>query len=237
MTAGEYRDLEQAQDPFAGEIDAPLPGEETRREKRRELTDAFEQQQRELAALDSRRQRLVLEYEIHAAELALAEGLAERDLAHARQDRLHFEEVESERRLREEALRLQEAQDDLLAVREELAQLELLYADASDDAAAELVLQRTRRNLARAEERHRLAQERHDDLRAIVLPRELAERVAGVERAELMLTNARRRAELGVLQSRAAEDELMREEQRLRQALDVLTEEQDALGDPRGLDS
>ncbi|MGQ0553667.1 MAG: hypothetical protein ACT4PU_10665 [Planctomycetota bacterium] len=99
------------------------------------------------------------------------------DLGNAKRDLDYFLTVERERRLKQDALEVRASLDGLLEAREELAQLEMMYSGADlGDATAEIVLNRGRRRLERAEESHRLREIRSAELQKIVLPRE-AERL------------------------------------------------------------
>src|SRR6185295_1658408 len=97
----------------------------------------------------------------------------QRDQRIAAEDLDHFTKVEQARRLADDALDMARSQDGLLETREELAQLEMMYSGGNlGDATAEIVLNRTRRRLQRAEEGHRLRTERSGELKTITLPRE-----------------------------------------------------------------
>jgi hypothetical protein len=100
---------------------------------------------------------------------------------------------------------VQSSSDRLLETREELAQLEMMYGESGlGDATAEIVLNRTRRRLTRAEESHRLREERSAELVTITIPREIEKLEMAVRAAQVELENARRKVERGQLDRAAA---------------------------------
>ena len=176
-----------------------------------------------------------LEHETAEAQEALAQMQAQNDRDAAAQDLERFRKVVRDRRLREDELELQRVHDHLLETREELAQLELMYGDDElGDATAEIVLQRTRRRLTRAEEQHHIAREKSAELREVTLPREERELALALELAQAELVNAQRDARAGEHDRAVARRELDREARALdREEADLHREEQELQGDLR----
>jgi hypothetical protein len=155
-------------------------------------------------ALDARRASQALEHQSDMAAESISVAKAERGHRIATEDLMHFVEVEQARRLAEDVLSIQGSADRLLETREELAQLEMMYGESGlGDATAEIVLNRTRRRLSRAEEGHRLRVERSAELVSIEIPREIEELQLAVRAAGVELENARRKAERGALERTA----------------------------------
>ncbi|HTE05435.1 MAG TPA: hypothetical protein VK824_04495 [Planctomycetota bacterium] len=160
---------------------------------------------RTASELGQKRARVALEQASSSASEEVAAHQAEREQRIAGEDLRHFNDVEEARRLAESALELRGSADNLLETREELAQLEMMYKDSDlGDATAEIVLNRTRRRLQRAEDGHHLREARAAELKSITLPRdrerlnlELAAKTVGLE-------NARRAAEQGRMQREQA---------------------------------
>jgi len=147
-------------------------------------------------------------------EQALAE--AQRRVRAADADVRHFIDVVRPQRLREADLDLRARLNDMLEQREEMAYLELTYADL-DEAASEVVLDRQRRRLVLAEDEYILAEERFAVLRDVELPREL-------EELEALATQ--RRVERDAVETRTAERALARRSEREALQLDRLALEQ-----------
>ncbi len=187
-----------------------------------------------LEKLDRTRIQVDLEQEIAEANEQLALDGATHEHAQAREALEHFMGVERDLRLRQSSLELRAAADGLLETREELAQLEMMYG-ASDlgDATAEIVLLRTRRRLERAELRHRLSEERHAELRDVVLPRERSDLEVELHEKVVKLANARLSQEKGVIEREARRRDLGREELDLQRSLEDIEREAVALGKDR----
>lgn len=221
----------------SGRVPLVMPGDdpdaeqaEKDREKLEDRTVKLERRRQDLdragPALETRLSSLTLEQESQMASEAVAIAKAESEHRIAVEDLAHYVEVEQVRRLAEEALSMQGSSDRLLETREELAQLEMMYGESGlGDATAEIVLSRTRRRLARAEEGHRLRAERSEELVSIEIPREIEERELAVSSAEVELANARRKAERGHLDRAAAVTKLEKEQIELdREAEDIVLE-------------
>jgi len=212
---------------FLDRIGAGLTDEQlTRRDeldrKRVELDRKRADHARALFELDARTDRVDLEHAAAIAAEVVALAGAELELRVAKKSAEHFIAVEQSRRLREDALGLQASADGLLETREELAQLEMMYSDSQlGDATAEIVVSRTRRRLARAEESHALRSQRSRDLAEIDLPRERARLMHEQVNHQMRLDNVRRNQEKARLEREAALRELAHERTRLeRQAQD-----------------
>jgi hypothetical protein len=173
--------------------------------RRTDLARRREDQARSAFELAQRRRRTELEHQSAAAQEAVSLEQAERELRQASEDLARFRAEERPRRLAEDALDLQQSSDGLLETREELAQLEMMYSGAElGDATAEIVLNRTRRRLQRAEERHALRERRSAEFRAVALPRDEESRVASARAKAVALENVRRNQEKEHLQREAA---------------------------------
>jgi len=177
-------------------------------------------------ALDTRRASLMLDHESQLASEAITIAKAEREQRIALEDLTHYVEVEQVRRMAEDRLSVQSSADRLLETREELAQLEMMYGDSGlGDATAEIVLNRTRRRLTRAEESHRLREERSAELITISIPREIEKHEMAVRAAQVELENARRKVERGQLDRAAAVAKLAKDQIGLdREAEDIVRE-------------
>lgn len=164
---------------------------------------------RDAAELGNRATRTQIEHESALASEAVERARAQRELRIAQDDLVHFDEVELARRQAETELELRGSADGLRETREELAQLEMMYGDAAlGDATAEIVLERTRRRLQRAEEGHRLREARAAERRTIEWPRERERLALELQSKQVALENAERAAAKAALQRAAALAEL-----------------------------
>ena len=187
-------------------------------------------QARSLAELDAKADRVDLEQAAAMASEVVALAAAERELRTAQEDLDHFTGVVRQRRLDEDALAVQGSADNLLESREELAQLEMMYKDSQlGDATAEIVLNRSRRRLARAEEGHRLRLQRSEDLKSIELPRELENLQHALRAKQVALENVRRAQEKARLEREAARRDLAFERTKLDRELDDIGRDDKAL--------
>jgi len=173
--------------------------------RRTDLARKREDHARSTFELEQRRRRTELEQQSAVAQEAVALAQAERELRLASEDLQRFRAEERPRRLAEDALDLQQSADGLLETREELAQLEMMYEGSElGDATAEIVLNRTRRRLQRAEERHALRERRSAEVREVTLPREEDTRVQAERAKTVALENLRRNQEKDRLAREAA---------------------------------
>jgi hypothetical protein len=177
--------------------------------------------------LEQKRTRVSLEQTSATASEAVAQRQAEREHRVATEDLAHFTEVEQARRLAENALELRGWNDNLLETREELAQLEMMYSESDlGDATAEIVLNRTRRRLKRAEDGQQLREQRSTELRTITLPRDLERLTLELAAKTVALENVRRTGEQGKLARAAALRDLDFESKKLvRDMEDIVREE------------
>lgn len=178
---------------------------------------------RSRAELEQKRHRVALEQQSAEADEALALERAGIDSANAVEDLEHFLAQDKPNRLAEDALGLQSSWDGLLETREELAQLEMMYKDSAlGDATAEITLNRTRRRLQRAEESHRLREERSETLKTLTLPRDEERLRLELKAKTVALESAQRAAEKGKLARAEALRALDVEAQKLdREAQDI----------------
>jgi hypothetical protein len=168
--------------------------------------------ERDRAELERKRHRVAIEQEGAEASEALALERALREHEKAVDDLAHLAGVEHPRRLEEDALGLRGSWDNLLEVREELAQLEMMYdAPALGDATAEIVLNRTKRRLERMEAGHALREQRSAELKERTLPREMTDAELELRAKTVALEEARRKLELGRLGREAALRDLEQE--------------------------
>ncbi len=207
--------------------------------RRRGLHRQAEDLDRKRADLEDKRRKSSLENQSAQAQADVDLAAAERALRLAEQDLEHFVEVERDRRLREDQLTLTSSSDNLTEVAEELAQLEMMYDDSDlGDATAEIVLQRTRRRIRRAEERHALVEAKSRDLRSITLPREEESLRAKRHEAVVKLDNLRRGLEAAALSQAMAQRGLEGEQVDLaRKAEDLARDETELEQDMRSWES
>lgn len=154
---------------------------------------------------------------VHVAELelALAQKTREEEQAHkakelefAKGELTQFDEVDSPTRLAQERLSLTRSKDNLAEQEEELAQLEMTYAEVDlADKTREIVLRRNHRRVERAKETLALEERDLAKLEKHILPRERAKLALGVEEKAHALENAQRSAEIGLLGKNMALEE------------------------------
>ncbi len=210
ITAAEYADMEreagQASRSAAMQVDRAAVDDQVALAERADglhregLELAFDQ-----AELMQKRERLALSESAGqiARELTLAQ--ARERLTTARAERLFFTEVERSLLLGQDALSLLSAENSLLEMREELAQLELMYGSDPADATAEIVVARTRRRVARSEERLRLAGMSSRKLKEIDLPKRMHDGALALQDAEAAVASAENAIALGVIDRESAE--------------------------------
>jgi|GEM_PF-1910498 len=191
--------------------------------RRTDIERRREDQARGAFELEQRRRRTLLEQESAVAQEAVALEAADRERRQAAEDLQRWRAEERPRREAEDALDLQVSADNLLETAEELKQLEMMYSTSElGDATAEIVLNRSRRRLQRAEERHHLRERRSDELRTVTLPREEASRLATDRAKAVALDNVRRTQDKERLAREAALRDLDFEARKLeREATDV----------------
>ena len=154
---------------------------------------------------------------VHVAELelALAQKTREEELAHdatelelAKGELTQFDEVDSPTRLAQGRLSLTRSKDSLAEQEEELAQLEMTYAEVDlADKTREIVLRRNHRRVERAKESLALEERDFAKLEQYTLPRERAKLALGIEEKAHALENAQRSAEIGILNKNMALEE------------------------------
>lgn len=229
VTPAEYERIEAPRPPpvtaretaTPAVLDKPLTDELVKEEQALdersiELDRRREDFARDGAELERKRHRVAIEHEGAEASEALELERALRDHEKAGDDLTHLAEVEHPRRLEEDALGLRSSWDGLLEVREELAQLEMMYeAPALGDATAEIVLNRTKRRLERMEAGHTLREQRSAELKERTLPREMADAELELRAKTVALEDARRKLELGRLGREAALRDLEQEAREL----------------------
>jgi small-conductance mechanosensitive channel len=145
-------------------------------------------------------------------ELALAQKTREEEQAHkakelelAKGELTQFDEVDSPTRLAQERLSLTRSKDSLAEQEEELAQLEMTYAEVDlADKTREIVLRRNHRRVERAKESLALEEREFAKLEQHILPRERARLALGIEEKSHALENAQRSAEIGLLSKKMA---------------------------------
>ena len=194
--------------PLAARADLPPDQAKKRDEldkRRTDLQRRKEDQARSAFELEQKRKRVELDQASAVAQADVTLAAADREWRLAADDLKRFREDERPRRLAEDALDVQVSADNLLEAAEELKQLEMMYSDSQlGDATAEIVLNRSRRRLSRAEERHKLRQERSDELKTVTLPREEDTRVQAERAKAVALDNVKRAQEKDRLEREAA---------------------------------
>ena len=222
MTAAEYEAHERStlSDEVAAQAaDGRATGgarEDLQREAD-ELDSQLAEVRHDLDEMVFRRERIGLEQASDELRLSHASQAAQQGLVDAQTAKVRFVEVLRPLRIEEDALNLAGAADALLETREELAQLELMYSGAElGEGTAEIVIERTRRRLARSEARHAIAVRRSRELLEVDLPREQGQLELAVAAARVEATNAERAVTVGVLERQAALRELDHEEAQLK---------------------
>ena len=137
-----------------------------------------------------------------------------------------FEEHNAPQRIEEARLALHRAEDWVKEAEEELAQLEMMYAEEDlADKTREIVLERGRRRLERARRELDLQRTALANLEKHDLPREAAELRAQATDKASELENLERTAETNLLDKQIAVMEAEAEVTRLREEIDELDEE------------
>lgn len=210
MSAAEYAEWEASQ--RVTELPSAPPQQEG--PSAEELDERADELAMEQLELDHALEQLERDRELAALRRGLAVDEARQALSRARttlstaQAELQFfTAVGQARALDALALELQRAEDSLLETREELAQLELMYGQDLGEATAEIVLSRTRRRVARAEERLRLEQLEARHVREVELPARLVALTQAVTDGEAAVRVAEGQLELGELTARSEEAE------------------------------
>ena len=177
-----------------------------------ERQQALEQQKLEKARLDATNQELASQGTLHKAEAELRIATAKRQ---------HFEQTQSPHRVAQAQLGLQQANDSFADAKEEMEQLELMYAEQDlADKTKEIVIRRGKRRLEMAERRLALQQKELENLENFELPQELAKLTLEVEEKTREVDRARRGLESSKLEReiavRAIENEIRRIEGELK---------------------
>ena len=140
-------------------------------------------------------------------ELDLAQDAGDQERAHkakeleiAQGELRAFDELDSPNRIARERLALKRSQDDLAEQEEELAQLEMTYAEVDlSDKTREIVLQRSHRRVERAKEELALAERELAKLEQHTLPFERAKLALAVDEKAHALENAQQTVEIELL--------------------------------------
>lgn len=187
--------------------------DETLDERERELAEELAEARFAATELVHQREQLALKHASDEVSKALDLSRARLELEHARQSLTHFDAEGAPRRRAQDTLELTSANDRLLEQREELAQLELMYAGSElGQSTAEIVMERARRSIVRAEAALTLRQRASVELLEFELPRERELLLAEVAAHEVQLANAERALQLGVMARAAAERAIDHEE-------------------------
>lgn len=192
-------------------------------QRRTALQRRKDDQARDAFELDQRRKRTELDQQAAAAQEAVTLANADREHRLAAEDLARFRTLDKPHRLAADALDVQLSSDGLLDAKEELTQLQMMYSDSQlGDATAEIVLNRSRRRLERAEERHRLRLEDSDQLKNVALPRDEDALVQAEHAKAVALDNAHRAADKARLERDAALRDLDFDSKKLeREAADI----------------
>jgi len=117
-----------------------------------------------------------LEKERIKTESELEIELSNRNYMAAEEKYTLFRDLQKNFQIRERELDIQEARDEHKESKEELEQLEMMYADAEvEDRTGEIVLNRSRRRMELSLEHLKLMERRFETLKSRELPLELAE--------------------------------------------------------------
>ncbi len=180
----ESRPTEQA---TATTAPASTPAEDEAAEKekaekeRRDLVRKQARTERDLTMARERMRKTKLQNEFNEQQEKLAEEKARRELDLAERKLRTFKEISTPERLDRADLSLQYSRDSVVEARQELEQLEGMYKDDQfADKTKEIVLERGRRRLERAERSLALEDRAIAALKGETLPVELIEQEAGV---------------------------------------------------------
>ncbi|MFT7464454.1 MAG: hypothetical protein ACI9EF_002810 [Pseudohongiellaceae bacterium] len=225
MTAAEYALSEQeaaeSRRAAALHVDRGAVDEHERLAERssdlRRATFEFSFEQTELV---HRRERMALQQAADEAALELVAAQARERLVTHKAALLFFTDVERAMLLGLDALEVQEAEDGLLQVREELAQLELMYGADPAEATAEIVVARTRRRIVRREEQLRLLAIGSRLLKEVELPKRLHDGQLALQSAAAAVAAAESAQALAAVDRATAERALDHEEALLQWRLE-----------------
>lgn len=177
-----------------------------------------------IAAEKVKKARLAQAHQQAEDQDKIARKRTERELASTKL--ADFEEHNAPQRIEEARLALRRAEDRVKEAQEELAQLEMMYAEEDlADKTREIVLERGRRRLERARRELDLQRTALANLEGHDLPREAAELRAQATDKASELENLERAAETNLLDKRIAVMEAEAEVTRLREEMDDLDEE------------
>ncbi len=182
-------------------------GEKKKRKKREQRAQEDANDARKLAKLD--RDLDLARAKLHRAQMAQRQAATKHEVALAKTQRelelqqqryATFGERAVPNRIAWAQLRLTRAQDSLKETREELAQLEALYAaDEFADGTKEIVLDRGRRRLERSKRDFELRSEDFAILTEKTIPAETVDQELKLEQKVQALAKARREAEASEL--------------------------------------
>ncbi|MCH7814168.1 MAG: hypothetical protein IID40_09130 [Planctomycetes bacterium] len=182
-------------------------GEKKQRKKQEERAEEDANDARKLAKLD--RDIDLARAKLHRAQMASHQAATQHEVALAKAEREHalqqqrlatFRERSVPNRIAWAQLRLTRAEDSLKETREELAQLEALYAaDEFADGTKEIVLDRGRRRLERSKRDFELRREDFAILTEKTIPAETIDQELKLEQKVQALAKARREAEASEL--------------------------------------
>ena len=150
----------------------------------------------------ARRKLRVAELELELAEKTRDEDRTHkaRELELAQAELRQFDEVDAPDRLASERLSVARAKDSMAEQEEELAQLEMTYAEVDlSDKTREIVLRRNHRRVERAKEELAIAERELAKLEQHVLPIERAKLTLEIQAKTDALASAERTAEIGLL--------------------------------------
>ena len=164
--------------------------------------------------------------DIATLELSIAEAKQqnevyrrEQELDLAKSELAQFDERDAPNRTARSELDLQRGRDTLAEQEEELAQLQMTYADVDlADKTREIVLNRNQRRVARAKDALLIQERESETLKTRVLPRERAKLALDVESKTRELESTRRDADLELRRKRMAIDDAKREVEKLEGA-------------------
>jgi hypothetical protein len=177
-----------------------------------------------IAAEKVKKARLAQAHQQAEDQDKVARKRTERELAATKLE--DFEEHNAPQRIEEARLALHRAEDRVKEAQEELAQLEMMYAEEDlADKTREIVLERGRRRLERARRELELQRTALANLEEHDLPREAAEMRAQATDKASELENLQRTAETNLLDKQIAVMEAEAEVARLEEEIEELDEE------------
>ncbi len=171
---------------------------------------------RQLVLAQDRLRRAEADLSMREQALDVDRRLADAELELAKEKVVQFD-ADSKSRLAEAELELRESKDEATEAKEELEQIELMYAAQDlDDRTAEFVVNRGRRTAERSAARIAIGEAKLASLRDHQMPRERRELMLEVERQSVAIAKQVREGELSLMDARIQVLESRNEIERLQ---------------------